>query len=151
MKIAKIEDLHCNAGWRDFSFLKITTDDGLVGWSETNEGPGGAGLPAVIRRMAQDLIGHDPRPIERIMTRQYAITRQSAGGMNAQAMAAIENALLGVKAKGLGGARARAPLPLSWPRGVPSLFSNARVVGVEPVRSLDDLVKLGKHVKERGF
>ena len=29
MKIAKIEDLHCNAGWRDFSFLKITTDDGL--------------------------------------------------------------------------------------------------------------------------
>jgi len=34
MKIAKIEDLHCDAGWRDFSFLKITTDDGLVGWSE---------------------------------------------------------------------------------------------------------------------
>jgi hypothetical protein len=26
MRIAKIEDLHCNAGWRDFSFLKITTD-----------------------------------------------------------------------------------------------------------------------------
>ena len=24
-------------------------------------------------------------------------------------------------------------------------------MGVEPVRSLDDLVKLGKHVKERGF
>ncbi len=66
MKIAKIEDLHCNAGWRDFSFLKITTDDGLVGWSEYNEGYGSAGLTAVIRRMAQDLIGHDPRPIERI-------------------------------------------------------------------------------------
>jgi hypothetical protein len=34
MRIARIEDLHCNAGWRDFSFLKITTDDGsgrLVG------------------------------------------------------------------------------------------------------------------------
>src|SRR5258707_13660362 len=78
MKIAKIEDLHCNAGWRDFSFLKITTDDGLVGWSEYNEGYGSAGLTAVIRRMAQDLIGHDPRPIERIMPRQYAITRQPA-------------------------------------------------------------------------
>ena len=36
MRIVKIEDLHCNAGWRDFSFLKlkITTDDGLVDWSE---------------------------------------------------------------------------------------------------------------------
>ena len=30
-KIAKIEDMHCDAGWRDFSFLKITTDDGIVG------------------------------------------------------------------------------------------------------------------------
>jgi galactonate dehydratase len=34
MKIAKIEDLHADGGWRVFSFLKITTDDGLVGWSE---------------------------------------------------------------------------------------------------------------------
>src|SRR4051794_22939476 len=31
MKIVSIEDLHCDAGWRDFSFLKITTDDGIVG------------------------------------------------------------------------------------------------------------------------
>src|SRR3954468_13474827 len=28
MKIVSIEDLHCDAGWRDFSFLKITPDDG---------------------------------------------------------------------------------------------------------------------------
>ena len=68
MKIVKIEDLHCDAGWRDFSFLKITTDDGIVGWSEYNEGYGSAGLTAVIRRMAAGLIGQDPRPIERIMT-----------------------------------------------------------------------------------
>ena len=33
MKIAKIEDLHCDAGWRDFSFLKVTTDNGITGWS----------------------------------------------------------------------------------------------------------------------
>jgi L-alanine-DL-glutamate epimerase-like enolase superfamily enzyme len=158
MKIAKIEDLHCNAGWRDFSFLKITTDDGLVGWSEYNEGYGSAGLTAVIRRMAQDLIGHDPRPIERIMTRQYAITRQAPGGLNQQAMAAIENALLDVKAKALGvpvyelfGGPVRDRLPLYWSHCGSYRFRNAEVMGVEPVRSLQDLVKLGKHVKERGF
>ena len=158
MKIARIEDLHCNAGWRDFSFLKITTDDGLVGWSEYNEGYGSAGLTAVIRRMAQDLIGHDPRPIERIMTRQYAITRQAPGGLNQQAMAAIENALLDVKAKALGvpvyelfGGPVRDRLPLYWSHCGSYRFRNAEVMGVEPVRSLQDLVKLGKHVKERGF
>jgi hypothetical protein len=45
MKIIKIEDLHCNAGWRDFSFLKITTDEGVIGWSEYNEGYGSAASP----------------------------------------------------------------------------------------------------------
>ena len=44
MRIAQIEYLHCNAGWRDFSFLKITTDDGLVGWSEFMENFGAEGL-----------------------------------------------------------------------------------------------------------
>jgi galactonate dehydratase len=33
MKIVKVEDVHCNAGWRFNSFLKITTDDGIIGWS----------------------------------------------------------------------------------------------------------------------
>ena len=38
MKITKIEDLHADGGWRTLSFLKITTDDGLIGWSEFSEG-----------------------------------------------------------------------------------------------------------------
>jgi len=158
MKIAKIEDLHCDAGWRDFSFLKITTDDGIVGWSEYNEGYGSAGLTAVIRRMAAGLIGENPRAVERIMSMQYAITRQAPGGINQQAMAAIENALLDVKAKSLGvpvyelfGGKVRERLPLYWSHCGSYRFRNADVMKVEPVRSLDDLVKLGKHVKERGF
>ena len=36
MKITNIESLHADAGWRNFSFLKITTDEGLIGWSEYN-------------------------------------------------------------------------------------------------------------------
>ncbi|HYC63829.1 MAG TPA: mandelate racemase/muconate lactonizing enzyme family protein, partial [Reyranellaceae bacterium] len=158
MKIVKIEDLHCDAGWRDFSFLKITTDEGIVGWSEYNEGYGSAGITAVIRRMAQGLIGENPRAVERIMSTQYAITRQAPGGINQQAMAAIENALLDVKAKSLGvpvyelfGGKVRDRLTLYWSHCGSYRFRNAEVMGVEPVRSFDDVVKLGKHVKERGF
>src|SRR5471030_3549876 len=102
MKIAKIEDLHCDAGWRDFSFLKITTDDGVVGWSEYNDSYGSAGLTTAIRWMGQTLIGKDPRPTELITATLHAITRQAPGGINQQAIAAIENALLDVKAKSLG-------------------------------------------------
>ena len=37
MKIKRIDDLHADAGWRNFSFLRIETDDGIVGWSEYTE------------------------------------------------------------------------------------------------------------------
>ena len=66
MKIARIEDLHADAGWRTMSFLKITTDDGLVGWSEYTEADGSRGLTSVIHGMAEQLIGQDPRPIQAI-------------------------------------------------------------------------------------
>src|SRR5882672_3521145 len=158
MKIAKIEDLHCDAGWRDFSFLKVTTDSGLVGWSEYNESYGGAGLTTTIRRMAQTLIGKDPRPIEQITATLYAITRQAPGGVNQQAIAAIENALLDVKAKELGvpvyslfGGPIRQELPLYWSHCGGYRVRNPEILGVEPVRKLDDLVALGRHVKSRGF
>src|SRR5947208_7020780 len=158
MKIAKIEDLHCDAGWRDFSFLKITTDDGLVGWSEYNEGYGSAGLTAVIRRMAQGLIGHDPRPIERIMTTQYAIIRQSPGGINQQAMAAIENALLDVKAKALGvpvyelfGGPVRDSVPVYWSHCGTTRARAWEVTGTPKLQSYEDVAALGREIVARGF
>jgi galactonate dehydratase len=158
MKIARIEDLHCDAGWRDFSFLKVTTDNGLVGWSEYNESYGGAGLTTTIRRMAETLIGKDPRPTELITATLYAVTRQAPGGVNQQAIAAIENALLDVKAKDLGvpvyslfGGPVRQELPLYWSHCGGYRVRNPELLGVDPVRKLDDLVALGRHVKDRGF
>jgi hypothetical protein len=44
MKIAQLETLHADGGWRNFDFVKLTTETGIVGWSEYNEtfgGPGG--------------------------------------------------------------------------------------------------------------
>src|SRR5439155_243550 len=154
MKIVKIEDLHCDAGWRVNSFLKVTTDDGLVGWSEYMEGYGAQGLTAVIRKMAERLIGHDPRPVERISAMLYAASRQAAGGVNAMAIAAIENALVDIKAKALGvpvyemlGGPIRDRLLLYWSHCGTYRARHAQQtrewMGVEPIRTLDDIVRLG--------
>ena len=102
MRIARIEHLHCNAGWRDFSFLKITTADGLVGWSEYLENFGAEGLSGVIEALGERLIGMDPRPVEKITAFLHGLTRQTPYGINQQAIAAIENALVDIKAKALG-------------------------------------------------
>ena len=37
MRITALDCLHADAGHRNFDFLKVTTDAGLVGWSEYNE------------------------------------------------------------------------------------------------------------------
>ena len=44
MRIVGCEILHCNAGWRDFSFLKLMTDENITGISEYNECYGSPGL-----------------------------------------------------------------------------------------------------------
>ena len=158
MKIARIEDLHCDAGWRVWSFLKITTDDGLVGWAEYSENYGGRGLTGVIRALGGTIMGQDPRPVERISATLYAMTRQAPGGMNQQAIAAIENALLDIKAKALGvpvcalfGGPVRDRLPLYWSHCGTYRIARSAAMGVEPLRSLDQVAKLGAEVAKRGF
>ena len=162
MRIVKIEDLHCNAGWRDFSFLKITTDAGIVGWSEFMENFGSEGLGTVIGRLGERLVGQDPRPIEKHIAFLHGVTRQAPGGMNQQAIAAIENALVDIKAKALGipvyemlGGPIRDRLQLYWSHcGTWRVSFADRIkewTGWDPIRSLADVEKAGAEVARRGF
>ena len=40
MKVTSVELLACDAGWRNYHFVKLVTDSGIVGWSEFDEGFG---------------------------------------------------------------------------------------------------------------
>ena len=162
MKITKIEDLHADGGWRTLSFLKITTDEGIVGWAETSEGMAGPGLVMVIRRLAERLIGRDPRDVGPIGTDLYVATQMAHGGMIAQAIAALENACLDIKGKAAGlpvyalfGGAHRTRLPLYWSHcgtyRVRSAELFERVCKIPPIRTLDDIKKLGQEVIARGF
>jgi L-alanine-DL-glutamate epimerase-like enolase superfamily enzyme len=146
MKISRIVDLHADAGWRVFSFLEIETDAGLIGWSEYNESYGSKGLTAVIMKLAEMLIGQDPRPVELITANLYARTRQAPGGLIQQAIAAIENALVDVKAKALGvpvcemlGGPIRDRLRLYWSHCGTYRLHHAEKMGLPPIRTLDDI------------
>ena len=101
MKITGCEILHCNAGWRDFSFLRLGTDEGITGIAEYNECYGSPGLSAVIRRLVERIEGMDATAHERVHQYLYAMTRQAPGGVNQQAIATIENALLDIKGQAL--------------------------------------------------
>ncbi|MDW8338366.1 MAG: mandelate racemase/muconate lactonizing enzyme family protein, partial [Thermoleophilia bacterium] len=93
MKLAALETLFCDAGWRPWIFVKATADDGSVGWAEVTESNGSPhGIAGVVDDLAPLVVGHDPRPVERIYWDLYRATRQSPGSVVAKALAGIENA-----------------------------------------------------------
>ena len=79
MKVESLEILRCDAGWRNYHFLKLTTDDGIIGWSEFDEGFGSPGVSAVIERLAGRVIGQQVFDHERIYTELYCLTPASVG------------------------------------------------------------------------
>jgi len=158
MKIATVESLHADAGQRTFDFLKIITDDGLVGWSEYNESFGGPGVSVVIERLAPTIIGKDPRAYESLVALMYAVRRQASGGIAQQAIGAIENALLDIKARALGvpvyellGGPVRDRIRLYWSHCGTYRLAWSKVMQIPPLRTLDDVVKAGREVVAGGF
>lgn len=158
MKIISVESVHADAGQRNFDFLKLTTDDGLVGWSEYNESFGGAGVSAVIDGLAPQILGKDPRAYESLVTLLYAVRRQAAGGIAQQAIGAIENALLDLKARALGipvyemlGGPVRDRVRLYWSHCGTYRLAWAKEMQIPPLRTLDDVVRAGREVVRRGY
>ncbi len=158
MKVTRFETFRCDAGWRTFSFLKIMTDEGLVGWSEYNESFGSAGLSAVIEALMPVVVGKNPCDVELINCHLRTHTVQSRGGINRQAVAAIENALLDIKGKALGvpvydlfGGAVRKRIPCYWSHCGSYRARYPDLLGVPRVSSYDDLSKLAEEVVRRGF
>jgi L-alanine-DL-glutamate epimerase-like enolase superfamily enzyme len=158
MKITKVESLHADAGFRNFDFLKISTDQGITGWSEYNESFGGAGLSAVIDRLAPVLLGKDPRAWEALVTLLHALRRLASGGLIQQAIGAIENALLDITAKALGlpvyrllGGPVRERIRLYWSHCGTYRLGWPAEMQLPPLRTLEDVVSLGREVVARGY
>ena len=158
MRIDRVETFQADAGWRMFSFLKISTNDGVIGWSEFNESFGSFGLSDVIRALSHTLIGRDPRQFEQVTQHLHVLTRQSRGGLNQQAIAAIENALLDITGKSYGvpvyalfGGPIRNRIPVYWSHFGTYRARSARLMGVPELKDYDDLARHVQEVMERGF
>ncbi|MBM3607608.1 MAG: mandelate racemase/muconate lactonizing enzyme family protein, partial [Alphaproteobacteria bacterium] len=162
MKISKLETFHADGGWRIWSFLKITADSGLTGWAEYSDGFGAGGVSELIGKFAPLVAGKDPRAPTKISAQLRALTRLATGGLNHQAIAAIENACFDIAGKAAGlpvyallGGRMRETLPVYW-----SHCASFRVwrraffedeLGMPPIRTLDDVRALATSARERGF
>jgi L-alanine-DL-glutamate epimerase-like enolase superfamily enzyme len=159
VKVASLETLFCDAGWRPWIFLKATADDGSVGWAEITDSHGSPrGLAGIVEDLAPVVVGRDPRPVEGVYWDLYRHTRQSPGSVIAKAIAGVENALLDLKARALGvavhelfGGPTRETIPAYWSHCGTTRARAWEVAGTPKLASYDDVVSLGREVVDRGF
>ena len=158
MRITRVQAFQCDAGWRPWTFVKVETDQGLVGWGECSDSRNPLGLAGCVRDFEHLLIGEDPRQIGRLYWDMLRASRQNLGGVSHKAMAGVELALWDLKAKALGvpvcqlfGGPLRERVPLYWSHCGTTRARHGQQLGLPPLRSYDDVVALGREVVQRGF
>ncbi len=155
MKITKVETLSCDGGWRTHNFVKMHTDEGIIGYAECNCQQSAPMIVAAIKHLSHHLIGHNPMHTEAALHKLYAATVRQIGGLAQQAISALDAAMLDIKGKALG-------VPVYELFGGP-VQDKIRVyfthVGratpyradLPPLQTLEDIPAVAAEVKKRGF
>ena len=159
MKIKNIKIFHVDAGWRPWSFLKITTDSSLIGWSECTDSHGSPlGISGVIEDLSNLLVGRDPRNIGKLCWEMHSRTRQSPGSVVQKAIGGIENALWDIKSKALSvpvcelfGGAVRESIPLYWSHCGTSRVRAWDLIKKPQIASYEDVSLFGKEVRDSGY
>src|SRR5690242_3192045 len=93
MKITNVEVLLTGTEWRNFLFVKLSTDDGLVGWGDGTLG----WKESAVRELILDfgrryVVGLSPFAIEDLWFRLYQV-EHNAGPVMYAAMSGLETAM----------------------------------------------------------
>lgn len=164
MRIAEAKIFTADAGYRTAKYLRISTDEGLEGWSEYYDQFNGAPIASTITALVAVLQEHgfDPSVPGVISDTLHAVTKVAAGGNLHQAIAAIENACLDVQGKALGvpvsrllGGPFRTQIPVYWTHygsfraAFATFYQKAH--GFDPMESMQDLSRLADEVTSHGI
>ena len=157
MHITAVDTLSCDAGWRNYHFVKVSTDAGVTGWSEYDEGFGSPGVTAVIEQLSKTIVGQPFAGQNPFYADVYSRTRPAAGGVVAEGIGALENALLDAHAKQLGvpchallGGKVRDKLRVYWSH-CPAWRINHPQYFKPAVTDLAGVKAMGAEARERGL
>lgn len=102
-RISNVETLSLGTSWRDFSYVRITTDEGLVGVGEITHPFRGVETCALARNMGErHLIGADPFDTEEIWLRMYQGDFLRGGDVGGIVVSGVDQALHDIQGKFLG-------------------------------------------------
>lgn len=102
MKITALEPILAHIGSRNQLYLKISTDEGIVGWGEAGFSGREKAVIGMLEEFSQILIGQDPMNAGFIWQDLYRSHYFEGGRVITAAMSAIDIALYDIKGKALG-------------------------------------------------
>jgi hypothetical protein len=148
MKITKLETFVVDAGWRPWQFVAVRTDAGLTGYGECSDGRNPYGVVGAVRDFEAILVGQDPRPVERRYWDLYRMARQSPGGIAAPSRAwswrcgTSRPRRSACRSTSSSAGRCATACGSTGRTAGPRAL-NAASIGVPPIRSLEDVFRLG--------
>ena len=156
MKIKDLKIYHIQAGWRPWSFLKVTTSNGLIGWSEcTDSHDTRNGIEGVIKDLKKIIINEDPRNISKILWLLKARTRLSSGSIVQKVIGAIDNALWDIVGKftensvtNLLGGKIRDKVEVYWSHCGTTRVRAHKHVKKKQIKNFKDLKDFSKEIKK---
>lgn len=159
MKIKELKYYEVDAGWRPWLFVKIITDEGLIGWSECTESNGiPKGIVGVLDNLSSYIIGKNPLQINKLIIELSYLTRQSQGSVVSKAISSIENALIDIKAKYLNvpvyelfGGSIRDEINLYWSHFGTTRVRAHEITKTKAIKSNTDLDSILKDFRESKF
>lgn len=99
MKITKLDLFHVKPRWL---FLKMHTDEGIVGWGEPIVEGRARTVETAVRELESYLIGKDPREIEQHYQAMYRHQFYRGGPVLCSAISGVEQAMWDIYGKSLG-------------------------------------------------
>lgn len=99
MKITKLETFHVKPRWL---FLKISTDEGIVGWGEPIVEGRARTVETAVHELGDYLVGQDPRLINHHWQAMYRGAFYRGGPVLNSAISGVEQALWDISGKALG-------------------------------------------------
>lgn len=158
LTVTRVRTFIVDGGFRPWTFVKMETSDGTVGWGDCTDWGSPRPIAAMVERMAEFVVGRDPMQVERIWWDLHDLSIRHTGGIAYKAMAGIDSALWDIRGKVLNapvwqllGGKLRDEFRLYW-----SHFGSTRArrwerLGVRRVETTDDLRAAAEELRERGF
>lgn len=158
LTITGVSTFLADGGFRPWTFVRVETSDGTVGWGDCTDWGSPRPVVAMVERLAELIIGRDPLAVEAIWWELDTASVRHTGGIASKAMSGIDSALWDIRGKVLGapvwqllGGKLRDELRLYWSHFGSVRAQHAARLGLDPVETTDDLRALAEEAKRRGY